>query len=188
LIIHDESEALSAKYSCGTGQKKDGSPTRTVSLTPDAESKSPFAYSINDSRLDRDLDQQSWVSSLISTPAISAEDQATSFFFGNYVAGREIRNTCGNFQYLSTIYANQPVGIPLRQAIAAVGFAGLANFWKAPSIMAQANNAYCTALRLINTGLGNIEEAKSDQSVAAIMLLGLYEVQSRSEKYSSLYC
>jgi hypothetical protein len=43
--------------------------------------------------------------------------------------------------------------------------------------MAQATNAYCTALRLVNMGLGNIEEAKSDQIVVAIMLLGLYEVQ-----------
>jgi hypothetical protein len=125
---------------------------------------------------------------LISNPAISAEDHATSFFFGNYVAGREMRNTCGNYQYLSTIYANQPVGIHLRQAVAAVGLAGLASFWKAPSIMARANNAYCTALRLINAGLGNIEEAKSDQTVVAILLLGLYEVRSLSEEYSSVYC
>lgn len=86
-------------------------------------------------------------------------------------------NTIGNYQYLSTIYASQPVGIPLRQAVAAIGLAGLANFWKAPSIMVQANNAYCSALRLINLGLSNIEEAKSDQTVVAIMLLGLYEVQ-----------
>jgi hypothetical protein len=87
-----------------------------------------------------------------------------------------MRNTCGNYQYLSTIYANQPVGMPLRQVVAAIGLAGLATFWKAPNIMAQANNAYLTALRLVNTSLGNIEEAKSDQTVVSIMLLGLYEV------------
>jgi hypothetical protein len=96
-----------------------------------------------------------------------------------------MRNTCGNYQYLSTIYVDQRVGIPLRQAIAAIGLAGLANFWKAPSIMAQANNAYCTALRLVNMGLGNIEEAKSDQTVVAIMLLGLYEVQRSLLQQSS---
>jgi hypothetical protein len=88
-------------------------------------------------------------------------------------------NTCGNYQYLSTIYADQLVGVSLRQAVAAIGLAGLANFWKAPSIMAQANIAYCTALRLVNAALGNIEEAKSDQTVVAIMLLGLYEVLPR---------
>ena len=87
-----------------------------------------------------------------------------------------MRNTCGNYQYLSTIYVNQLVGMPLRQVVAAIGLAGLANFWKAPNIMAQANNAYLTALRLVNASLGNIEEAKSDQTVVTIMLLGLYEV------------
>ena len=83
-----------------------------------------------------------------------------------------MRNTCGNYQYLSTIYANQSVGMPLRQVVAAIGLAGLACFWKAPRIMAQANNAYFTALRLVNASLGNIEEAKSDQTVVTIMLLG----------------
>jgi hypothetical protein len=113
---------------------------------------------------------------LVYAPATSAEDQAISFFFGNYVSGRDMRNTCGNYQYLSTIYANQLVGMPLRQVVAAIGLAGLACFWKAPRIMAQANNAYLTALRLVNASLGNIEEAKSDQTVVTIMLLGLYEV------------
>lgn len=91
-----------------------------------------------------------------------------------------MRNTCGNYQYLSTIYADQPVGFPLRQAVTALGLAGLSNFWKAPHIMAQANKAYCTALRLVNVSLGNIEEAKSDQTVVSIMLLALYEVLAHS--------
>lgn len=85
-------------------------------------------------------------------------------------------NTCGNYQYMSTIYANEPVGVPLRQAITAIGLAGLSNFWSAPNIMAKANSAYCSALRLVNSGLSNIEEAKSDQTLVAIILLGLYEV------------
>lgn len=118
---------------------------------------------------------------MILVPSTSAEDQALCFFFGNYVTGSNMLNTCGNYQYLSAIYANQPVGRPLRQAVAAVGLAGLANFWNAPNIMAKANNAYCSALQLVNSGLTNIEEAKSDQSLASILLLGLYEVQ---EKFS----
>ena len=90
-----------------------------------------------------------------------------------------MRNTFGNYQYLSTIYSDQPVGTPLRQAIAAIGLAGLSNFWKAPNIMAQANKAYATALQMVNVSLGDIEEAKSDQTVVTIMLLGLYEVPRR---------
>jgi len=90
-----------------------------------------------------------------------------------------MQNKCGNYQYLPTIYSDQPIGTPLRQAIAALGLAGLSNFWKAPHIMAQANKAYAMALQTVNVSLGNIEEAKSDQTVVTIMLLGLYEVLTR---------
>lgn len=116
---------------------------------------------------------------MILAPTTSVEDQATCFFFGNYVAGTEMVNTFGNYQYLSTIYADQPIGVPLRESISAIGLAGLANFWRAPTIMTKANIAYCSALRLVNSGLGNIEEAKSDQTLVAIMLLGLYEVREK---------
>lgn len=85
-------------------------------------------------------------------------------------------NTCGNYQYLPTIYSNQPVGTALRQVIAAIGLAGLSNFWKAPNIMAQANRAYSIALQTVNVSLGKIEEAKLDQTVVTIMLLAQYEV------------
>jgi hypothetical protein len=123
---------------------------------------------------------------MILAPTTSAEDQATCFFFGNYVSGTELVNTFGNYQYLSTIYADQPVGLPLRESITAIGLAGLANFWRAPSIMTKANIAYCSALRLVNAGLGNIEEAKSDQTLVAIMMLGLYEV--REDLWSKSTC
>jgi hypothetical protein len=113
---------------------------------------------------------------MILASSTSVEDQATCFFFGNYVSGADMLNTCGNYQYLSSIYTNQTIGISLRQAVSAVGLAGLANFWRAPNIMAKAKSAYCSALRLVNSRLGNIEEAKSDQTLVAIILLGLYEV------------
>jgi hypothetical protein len=99
---------------------------------------------------------------MILAPSTSAEDQATCFFFGNYVLGTEMLNTCSNFQYLFAIYANRPVGAPLRQAVSAIGLAGLSNFWKAPIIMIQARRAYCSVLRLVNSGFCNVEEAKSD--------------------------
>jgi hypothetical protein len=116
---------------------------------------------------------------MILAPSTSAEDQATCFFFGNYVLGTEMLNTCGNFQYLSAICARQSVGVPLRQAVSAIGLAGLSNFWQAPIIMTQARRAYCSALRLVNSGLCNVEEAKSDQTLVAIIMLSCYEVSTR---------
>jgi hypothetical protein len=160
-------------------QQEDGRSSSKISLAPVADSTSAFAFSINASRLDRNIEPQDWISPMILAPSTSAEDQALCFFFGNYVTGSDMLNTCGNYQYLSTIYASQPVGISLRQAVAAIGLAGLANFWRAPNIMVQANNTYCSALQLVNSGLTNIEEAKSDQTLASILLLGLYEVQEK---------
>ena len=117
---------------------------------------------------------------MILAPSTSTEAQATCFFFGNYVLGTEMLNTCGNFQYLSAIYARQSVGVPLRQAVSAIGLAGLSNFWQAPIIMTQARRAYCSALRLVNSGLCNVEEAKSDQTLVAIIMLSCYEASMRS--------
>lgn len=114
---------------------------------------------------------------MILAPRTSAEDQATCFFFGNYGSSTDMLNTCGNFQYLPEICMTQQVGFPLRQAIAAVGYAGLANFWSASTIMAKANSAYCAALKSVNAALRSSEEAKSDQILATILLLGLWEVR-----------
>lgn len=116
---------------------------------------------------------------MLLAPSTSIEDQAACFFFGNYVSGSEMLNTCGNYQYMSTVYTNQSVGLPLRHGVTAIGLAGLAKFWSAPNIMSKANTAYCSALKLVNSGLGNMEEAKSDQTLIAIILLGLYEVPAK---------
>ncbi|PMD43914.1 hypothetical protein L207DRAFT_552359 [Hyaloscypha variabilis F] len=175
LIIHDESQTLSTKYSGGSEQNKSPRSSRNSSVFSDDESTSSIARSYDDSRLERDIEPQAGFYPLTSPPGISAEDQATTFFFGNYVSSRNMLNTCGNYQYLPTIYSNQPVGTALRQVIAAIGLAGLANFWKAPNIMAQANRAYSIALQTVNVSLGKIEEAKSDQTVVTIMLLAQYE-------------
>jgi len=165
------------KYDVKSGKQKD--PSSSTSLIPSVDSTSKFDISINTSRLDNiinETEQENWVHSMLITPSTSAEDQATSFFFGNYIAGTELLNTFGNYQYLSTIYAHGPIGQPLRRCVAAVGLAGLANFWKAPNIMVKAHSAYQSVLRLINAGLGDLEEAKSDQTLVSIILLGLYEV------------
>jgi len=105
----------------------------------------------------------------------SAEDQATCFFFRNYVSEEnEYHN--GYFQYLSDIYATESIGSAMVESVTSLGMAGLSNFWHSPNIMAQATAKYNSALRLVSSRLRNVEEAKSDQTLIAVMLLGLYEV------------
>jgi hypothetical protein len=105
----------------------------------------------------------------------SAEEQATCFFFRNYVL-EEHKFHNGNFQYLSDIYSSEEIGEPLAQTVACLGLVGLANFWKASTIMRSAQGKYNSALTLVSSKLRNVEEAKSDQTLVAVMLLGLYEV------------
>lgn len=82
----------------------------------------------------------------------------------------------GDFQYLPELYANEEVETALTQSIVSLGTAGLAHFWGAPNMLSQAHARYNSALRLVSSLLRNMEDAKADQTLIAVMLLGLYEV------------
>lgn len=106
----------------------------------------------------------------------SAEDQATCFFFQNYVlAGNELSRA--PYDYLSDIYGSEEVGAGLAEAIASLGMVGLANFWCTPNIMSNANAKYHSALRTVSEQPMDVDQAKSDQTLISIMLLGLYGVR-----------
>jgi hypothetical protein len=105
----------------------------------------------------------------------SAENQATCFFFQNYVLGGGDL-TKGNLDYLSEIYSTEEIGTGLADCVASLGMVGLANFWKASNIMSNAVIKYNSAMRAISSQLRDVEQAKSDQTMISILLMGLYEV------------
>ena len=105
----------------------------------------------------------------------SPEDQATCFFFQNYVLGGEDLSR-GTLDYLSDIYISEEIGGGLADSISSLGMVGLANFWKAPNIMSNATIKYNSAMRTISTQLRDVEQAKADQTLISILLMGLYEV------------
>ena len=126
------------------------------------------------------LDRNSSSQGSIGTPMMldlgwAAEDQATCFFFTNYVLEKD-QFTRGTYQYLSDIYGSEEVGRALADSVASLGMVGLSNFWGASNIMRNANVKYNSALRLVSDRLRSVEEAKADQTIIAVMLLGLYEV------------
>ncbi|ESZ99553.1 hypothetical protein SBOR_0118 [Sclerotinia borealis F-4128] len=106
----------------------------------------------------------------------SSAEQATCYFFRNYVL--EDNSTSGCFQYLHDIYGNELIGPALADSIESLGMVGLANFWKAPDLQFQAHKKYNSALRLVSSRLRNEEEARTDQTLVAVMLLGLYETNT----------
>lgn len=109
----------------------------------------------------------------------SGDDQATCFFFRNYVLG-DYKYGDGDLQYLPEIYANEEVGTALSESIISLGMVGIAHFWGASNIMSQAQSKYNSTLRLVSALLRNIEGAKADQTLISVMLLGLYEVRCTS--------
>ncbi|KAH6720846.1 hypothetical protein BKA61DRAFT_471346 [Leptodontidium sp. MPI-SDFR-AT-0119] len=116
----------------------------------------------------------------LGTPA---DEQATCFFFQNYVLQQDVFWR-GNFQYLSDIYGCEEIGTALADSVACLGLVGLAHFWGASNILANATSKYNSALKTISTQLRTIEGAKSDQTIIAIMLLGLYETNTCNSRHS----
>jgi hypothetical protein len=172
-MFRDESQVLSSKRQRLAGTKK---ARHTISLSPPKETHSSLVH----------------ISSEVSTPQFSnkhpspasfltlnldssAEEQATCFFWRNYIL-EEHRFHNGNFQYLSDLYTREDIGESLTETVACLGLVGLSNFWKASNIMRAAQAKYNSALRLVSSRLRNVEEAKADQTLVAVMLLGLYEV------------
>lgn len=103
-----------------------------------------------------------------------AEDQATCFFFKNYVLDEESL-TRSYFDYLPALYGQARGNGILVDAVNAIGLAGLANSRRASEVMVKANLIYGRAVRKTSERL-KTSQAKEDQTLVAVMLLGMYEV------------
>ncbi|KAH7403214.1 hypothetical protein BKA64DRAFT_641219 [Cadophora sp. MPI-SDFR-AT-0126] len=187
MIFRDESEGLSSRRQrakVSKSQKQcpaDAHPT----LTDDREDLTEeLIIPISD-----DNPQSFWIPNFPMLPVISLglgtspEQQATCFFFQNYVLQRDMCSR-GNFQYLPDIYGCEEVGEGLADSISSLGLVGLAHFWGASSILAYATAKYNSALMTISAELRSLKGAKSDQTMAAIMLLGLYETNTCNSRHS----
>lgn len=116
----------------------------------------------------------------------SADDQATTFFFQNYIPDKDQFPT-GSFQYLADVYSCEKVGQEVSDGVASLGMAGLSSFWRSPNIMVNANIKYTSALRLLSSKMRDMNEAKADQTFIAVMLLGLFEVRASDLSKESPY-
>lgn len=121
-------------------------------------------------------------SSLLSTPI---EDQAIYFFLHNW----NLREACDAehsrapqswYQITLDIWQIQPARSPLQHAVLCVAKSGLARHLGIRANEVTHELEYVTALRLTNNALCNASEARADGVLLAAMLLGTYEVSSRS--------
>jgi hypothetical protein len=175
MRFRDESQALSIKHQRLTSSKKSHPPA--AKSPANASVFNPVtvpAADLVENRFKTSTPQP--VSHLSRELGNSAEEQATCFFFRNYILD-EHKFHNGNFQYLLDMYNREEIGDALAESVMSLGMVGLANFWKAPNVMVNANMKYTSALRLVSSRLRDVEQAKSDQTLVAVMLLGLYEVR-----------
>ncbi|KAE8409224.1 hypothetical protein BDV37DRAFT_293823 [Aspergillus pseudonomiae] len=115
--------------------------------------------------------------SLQSLPASlssSTSAESVGFFFRYYVLedGHNIPIYLSASQ-MEVLAANSP---SVMQSLVAVGLAGLSNIKKSPDLMSKATEEYTRALHLINGALKDEAQRKSDATLAATMLLGMFEV------------
>ena len=107
--------------------------------------------------------------------SVPLEDEATFYFFHNFVS-EETTGVTAYSHLLPTLYRQNSSFSALRKIVDAIGLASIANVKHAPELMVAAGQNYARVLRAITASIQDSKEASTDQTLIAVMLLGLYEV------------
>lgn len=109
-------------------------------------------------------------------------DRATAFFISRYVLGKDCqgrpdpkRAVCSFL--LDLLQRERPHGV-LATVVAAAGLAALANAGTSPEWKSEAFCLCGEAIRQLKIDLGDEIKAKSDHTLAAIMLMSTFEVSA----------
>lgn len=176
-MFRDEAEGLNAKR-----QRLKNSTSQKPALLQSSRQKSPVSKAIVLSE-SRPPSLPLAIPVLTINPSFSTEEQATCFFFENYVLGSDgVAN--GSFQFLPNVYCNSDIDSSLSDSLTALGLVGLAHFYKSSDLMVNAVFKYNSAMKTLSSQLRDMEAAKSDQTFISIMLLGYYEVSFLVPRWS----
>ncbi|KAJ5493549.1 hypothetical protein N7463_009636 [Penicillium fimorum] len=106
------------------------------------------------------------------------QELGKAHIFVNYVTG----GPCGgHMSYLLPLVKDTRNSPVLTTALAAVGLAALSNIRLSPRMMLQARKEYTTALSQTNYALRDPVLSKRDDTLAAVVLLGMFEVMTCSD-------
>ncbi|KAI0431168.1 hypothetical protein F5Y09DRAFT_305765 [Xylaria sp. FL1042] len=114
------------------------------------------------------------------TPAIISENHlahsvqnlAQRYSFANYMTGGP---RCGRMSYLASLMED-PRNTAVNTALDAVALAAFSNVRLSPGTMLKAQREYTVALSRTNRALKDPIMCKTDDTLAAVVLLGIYEV------------
>lgn len=103
------------------------------------------------------------------------EDAATYYFFHNFVS-QDPTTLASYYHVLPNVCPQESSFNALPKIIEAIGLAGISNVNKAPELMVAAGQEYARVLRAITASIQDKKEASKDQTLTAVILLGLFEV------------
>lgn len=103
------------------------------------------------------------------------EERAICFFLANYVLVPHGPIKCGFLWFLLPLMKLQPSAI-LSDSLSAVALATFGNQPNARMLKPKAEQAYSKALRQITNAIGDPKQVAEDTTLAAVLLLGLFEV------------
>lgn len=133
-MFRDEAEGLSARRQ----KLKDTASQKSTTTHIDAATrKSPTCKDIILSDSTSPSTSPVAIPVLSINPAFSAEEQATCYFFQNYIVGEDSYST-GSFEFLPNLYLSTEIDSALCDSLAAMGLVGLGHFYKAPSLTQSA--------------------------------------------------
>ena len=164
-----------AKAKAGTsfGNIKPVSPTLCAGQTRDCDSSALITdFSVAPDQVDECR------TVALRSLTVPIQDQAAHFFFYNFVSedlsSRSAMNAYS--RVLPTLYRQDSSFGVVPRIIDAIGLAGISNIEHSPELMVAAGQKYATALRAINASIQDSSKASTDQTLIAVVLLGLFEV------------
>ena len=116
--------------------------------------------------------------STIRSLSVPLEDEATCYFFHNFLSNNQSSDNSPHAYstVLPILYRQESSFGVLPKIVDAIGLASLSNVKRSPEVMVAASQRYAGALRAINSSIQNSSSATTDQTLVAVMLLGVFEV------------
>ena len=121
----------------------------------------------------------------IRSLSIPPEDEATFYFFHTFLSDDDSSVNARNAysSVLPILHRQDSSFGVLPKIVNAIGLASISNKKHSPEVMVAASQRYAGALRAINASIQNSSSATTDQTLMAVMLLGVFEVSSILKAY-----
>lgn len=166
-VLEEEAENVKADFLNSTAGCFDSNERhRSRSPSPPASARSTSSW-------------ESLPDDLLSSLATPVEQQATCYLLSDYILVSECSGIKrGHYKFVYKILTRNNPSKCLSSAFKALSMVALASRPGSHHLMNTAEFHYSMALREVNKAIQDPEQVKSDQTLAAVLLLAFYEVST----------